>query len=90
MCIMTCTKMWVDQKDQIVYVPRGWRKHYKGLTREEFEATRDLLSGTVTLPDGTEFQAPFKCVPFVYAAYRQDRPQRRIEIKDGNYVRKIS
>ena len=52
-------EVWQDIKGQIVYI-KGSRLNKKNrLTREEFEQTKDLISGTVTLLNGTIFYAPF-------------------------------
>lgn len=50
---------WVDANGQFVYEAGSRRNAREGLTKEEFEATVMLLSGTVTRSDGRVFRAPF-------------------------------
>ena len=58
---MKTVETWVDAKDQVVYV-KGSRKNWAGrLTRQELQATKMLISGTVT-KEGKVFYAPFRRV----------------------------
>ncbi|HUS59435.1 MAG TPA: hypothetical protein VM141_12360 [Planctomycetota bacterium] len=50
---------WVDSRGQVVYVKGSRKNQTERLTAAELEATKDLLSGTVTRADGKVFYAPF-------------------------------
>lgn len=51
---------WIDAKDQIVYIKGSKLNRSLYLTKEEFDQTKDLISGTVTKLDGKVFYAPFR------------------------------
>jgi hypothetical protein len=50
---------WIDARGQVVYVKGSRKNKIERLTAAVLEATKDLLSGTVTRADGKVFYAPF-------------------------------
>jgi hypothetical protein len=51
---------WVNAGGKTVYVKGSRKNKTERLTAAELEATKDMLSGTVTRVDGTVFYLPFR------------------------------